>query len=72
MDRWALREMAWDLMASLPTEARTTRVPSPACGDSQVVMEGISHLNDTHLWSREAIAAWLDTLDLDLTIRRSP
>lgn len=27
----------------------------------------IIHLNDTHKWSREQIADWLDTLDLDLT-----
>jgi hypothetical protein len=28
----------------------------------------IQHLNDRHLWSRERVADWLDTLDLDLTV----
>lgn len=29
----------------------------------------IPHLNDTHCWTREKIADWLETLPLDLTIR---
>lgn len=29
----------------------------------------IVHLNDRHRWSREQIADWLDTLDIDLTIK---
>lgn len=28
----------------------------------------IGHLNDEHGWSREEIADWLDTLDIDFTI----
>lgn len=30
----------------------------------------ILHLNDEHRWSREDIADWLDTLDLDLRVAR--
>lgn len=32
--------------------------------------QAIQHLNDEHCWSREAIAYWLDTLDVDLTFKR--
>lgn len=32
--------------------------------------ETIIHLNDHHHWSRESIADWLDTLDIDLTVQR--
>lgn len=27
----------------------------------------VAHLNDRHQWTREEIADWLDTLDLDLS-----
>lgn len=30
----------------------------------------IIHLNDDHRWTRESIADWLDTLDIDLTVQR--
>lgn len=29
----------------------------------------IQHLNDDHAWTRETIADWLDTLDVDLTFK---
>lgn len=29
----------------------------------------VMHLNDIHKWTREQIADWLDTLDVDLTIK---
>jgi hypothetical protein len=35
------------------------------------ILANIIHLNDSHRWSREDIADWLDTLDVDLTIKRS-
>lgn len=31
----------------------------------------IAHLNDIHHWSREKIADWLDSLDVDIRVRRS-
>lgn len=32
--------------------------------------ENIIHLNDLHHWTRESIADWLDTLDVNLTVQR--
>lgn len=48
------------------------KVPSPCTciiTRPQVVKDLIIHLNDGHKWTREKIADWLDTLDLDLTFR---
>jgi hypothetical protein len=39
-----------------------------AVGSSSSVMWHIIHRNDTHKMSFEEIAAWLDTLDIDLTL----
>lgn len=36
---------------------------------SSLLLDMILHLNDDHHWTREEIADWLDTLDVDLTIR---
>lgn len=33
------------------------------------VLITVTHLNDIHKWTRERIADWLDTLDIDLTFR---
>jgi hypothetical protein len=33
------------------------------CGARSNLQDTIIHLNDTHRWSREAIAEWIDTLD---------
>lgn len=38
------------------------------CGHRESVSKLIVHLNDRHQWPREAIADWLETLDLDLTV----
>lgn len=32
----------------------------------------IQHLNDEHQWSRQQIADWLETLDVDLTMSATP
>lgn len=41
----------------------------PVCDTSDMRLAGaIVHLNDCHKWAREAIADWLETLDLDLTL----
>lgn len=34
-----------------------------------VLRETIMHLNDEHKWTREAIADWIETLDVDTTFR---
>lgn len=39
------------------------------CVLSKSLSDLIIHLNDTHRWSREAIADWLESLDLDLELR---
>lgn len=38
------------------------------CGKSPLYML-IQHINDGHLWDREEIADWLDTLPIDLTVK---
>jgi hypothetical protein len=62
-----------ELRAACPALAYNPIVPHPVVvrpagqGDkrlSVVIME----LNDIYLWSREKIADWLDTLDVNLTI----
>jgi hypothetical protein len=61
-----------DLVAAIPAlaEFRTT---CPEVGCTRYVLEGgarlttvVPHLNDHHRWSREEIADWLETLDVDL------
>jgi hypothetical protein len=48
-------------------------VPCPregSCGKNNLQLDrAIIHLNDSHEWSREKIADWLDSLDIDLTIQ---
>lgn len=69
----------------LPQESLKTLVPCPGgevwgypvqdeekdegCGWEDSVWSMIPHLNDDHKWSRERIADWLDTLDIDLEFR---
>lgn len=48
--------------------------PATACvreALTDTLLNQIIHLNDTHQWTREQIADWLETLDFDLTIRKS-
>ena len=33
------------------------------CGQQEKVYDMVAHLNDTHRWTREAIADWLETLE---------
>jgi hypothetical protein len=44
----------------------TTDTPTACCW-RKPLSEVIVHLNDHHRWTREQIAGWLDTLDVDLT-----
>ena len=48
------------------------RAPCPLdhCGWSATLGELVPHVNDHHHWSREDIATWLESLDVDLTIQR--
>lgn len=79
-DLTANSSMARDLFHLVPDAATT--VPHPCtCGEvpSNMLWQLVQHLNDTHhpdrgmgvagdAWSRERIADWLDTLDLDLSV----
>lgn len=49
-------------------------LPRPYCTEcrwsaERPLCDVIIHLNDSHKWTRDAIADWLETLDFDLTIR---
>lgn len=50
----------------LPGLSKPSVCPVKGCGDLGTVRAVIIHLNDSHKWTREAIADWLDTLDVDL------
>lgn len=44
----------------------TCGTPCPACKDEQLDLSHvITHLNDTHLWSREAIAEYVETKEME-------
>jgi hypothetical protein len=40
----------------------------PACGLGSPYNHLVMHLNDTHRWTREQIADWLETLDININI----
>lgn len=57
-------DLADDLAAILPD--LEAQVKHPVSGDRASLRTTIVSLNDTHHWSRERVADWLDTLDLNL------
>lgn len=44
-------------------------VKNPVTGDKMTLMRVIIYLNDNERWTREQIADWLDTLDIDLRFK---
>ena len=48
----------------------TDEFKCPECMYLAVLGGIIPHLNDVHVWSRDAIADWLESLDVDLTIQK--
>lgn len=44
-------------------------VRCPECSDNDILWETVQHMNDEHEWSREKIADWLETLDVDITFQ---
>lgn len=68
---------AADTLSELVPAMKTAMVPCPGmvgcidCETNCALVFLIPHINDTHKWTREAIADWLETLpsDIDLTIR---
>lgn len=56
-----------DLLKSV-IPALSISVQCPHCTDVKVSLESVViHLNDSAKWTREQVADWLDTLNLDLT-----
>jgi len=43
-------------------EGRVRHCPANGCKKTLILAAMLVHLNDDHLWSREAIAAWVETL----------
>lgn len=59
-----------DGLSKLVPSIATELVACPACiGVEAPIATVIPHINDTHRWTREQIADWLETLNIDLTIR---
>jgi hypothetical protein len=52
-----------DAMNSMPAEWQMGATVCPACPACSSRILIITHLNDSHKWTREAIAAWLETVD---------
>lgn len=57
------------LARNLPGVDYTTFCPGLECPLEDSLYGLIMHLNDTHKWTREAIADWLETLDADLEFK---
>jgi hypothetical protein len=78
MFRWIQKNRGDESYATLVDQlisvmpALKTKVACPACPRREPVSVSrtVVHLNDDHLWSREAIADWLDSLDVDLSFPR--
>ncbi|XAO35294.1 hypothetical protein SEA_FRANCOB_105 [Streptomyces phage Francob] len=45
------------------------RVKNPVTGSESTLERVIINLNDQHKWTREQIADWLETLDIDITFK---
>jgi len=55
---------AWTILASWPWTTVTTEIKCPECEDICFLVGGlITHLNDTHSWTREQIADWVATVE---------
>jgi hypothetical protein len=61
------------LNALFPVCARAARCPVPYCDDSaKNVGDVIPHLNDDHDWTREQIAAWVETIEAKQAATNEP
>lgn len=65
------QRVEWDLSHLMPDMKNRIKCPNPACnvnGEHEMpLIKLVQHLNDLCGWTREQIADWLETLDLDLT-----
>lgn len=53
----------------LPCLYEVVKCPHQGCSNSRVMSEQIIHLNDEHDWTREAIADWAESLDIDISVK---
>ena len=62
------------LAKMLPGVKETVRYPCDCCMTykNDTLYHVIIHLNDTCGWSRERVADWIETLDVDTTFKSEP
>lgn len=58
-----------DLREVLPCLYQTVKCPACKKNYTAVMSEIIIHLNDEHDWTREAIADWSESLDIDISVK---
>lgn len=58
-----------DIVDYLPGATKYAKCPCD-CQKFDNLISLIMHLNDEKQWTREAIADWLDTLDINTTFRK--
>lgn len=61
--------MPTDELCRIVPNLRGPTVQCPGCCEQSSLAFIIPHINDEHKWTRERIADWLDTLDIDLTVK---
>lgn len=57
------------LWAAVPALAEFANCPACSLPRKKQLWGLIQHINDEHKWSREAIADWLETLDMDINFK---
>lgn len=62
----ATQDQVLDTLKKVIPNIDTLKAKHPVSGGSSYLLEIIISLNDYHKWTREQIADWLETLDLDL------
>lgn len=55
----------------LPCLYEQVKCPDLSCGETKDMATMIIHLNDGHLWTREAIADWAEALDIDISVKET-
>ena len=65
----AIKNPIYDELIKLVPTLDSTNIQCPECSIDFVLGGVIPHLNDSHEWTRDHIADWLETLDVDLTIQ---
>jgi hypothetical protein len=55
----------------LPCLYEQVKCPDHGCTVGSNMANMIIHLNDDHLWTREAIADWAESLDIDISVKET-